>query len=164
MSTRIRIVNCNVSRMTQTSKRRWRYTRNQNFQSPKSPNFIEQSMASADVFSTLERIQLSSPKFTMLCASMARASKINLEECVLLTSTVARRKVSHRDTITTIVKDGFSSTIKSGLVVHFDGKKLKDTTNEDKKFRNKLVERIAVVVAGIDTEKIVTVAKAENGK
>lgn len=130
----------------------------------KSPNFIEQSMASADVFSTLERIQLSSPKFTMLCASMARASQINLEECVLSASTVARRKVSHRNTITTIVKDEFSSTIKSGLVVHWDGKKLKDTTNEDKKFRNKLVERIAVVVAGIDIEKIVTVAKAENGK
>lgn len=127
-------------------------------------NFVDKIMKSPDVFSTLDRIQLSSPKFTMLCASMARASDINLDECVISTSTVARRRATHRGLITTIIKDEFSSTVKSGLVVHWDGKKLKDSTNVDKNFRNKLVERIAVVVTGIETEKIVTVARAENGK
>ncbi|KAJ6647989.1 hypothetical protein Bhyg_03214, partial [Pseudolycoriella hygida] len=48
--------------------------------------------------------------------------------------------------------------------MHWDGKKLKDKTNEDKKLRNTLVDRTAVVLSGIDTEKIVTVARAENGK
>lgn len=128
-----------------------------------TPNFVENVMKSPDVFSTLDRIQLSSPKFTMLCASMAQANDINLNDCVLSSSTVARRRIAHRETITTIVKDKFPSTVKSGLVVHWDGKKLKDKTNEDKHFRNKLVERIAVVVEGMDAEKIVTIAKAENG-
>lgn len=130
----------------------------------KPSNFVEKVMKSPDVYSTLDRIQLSSPKFTMLCASMARANDINLNDCVLSTSTVARRRAAQRELITTIIKDEFSSTVKSGLVVHWDGKKLKDTTNKDKHLRSKLVERIAVVVEGNDTEKIVTIAKAENGK
>lgn len=129
----------------------------------KASNFVENSMKSADVFSTLDRIGLSNTKFTMLCASMARASDINLEDCVLSSDTVRRRRIVNRGNITTIIKDEFSSTNKSALVVHWDGKKLKDTTNEDKKFRNKLVERLAVVVEGVDKEKIITIAKAENG-
>lgn len=127
-------------------------------------NFVNIAMKSADVFSTLDRIQLSSPKFTMLCASMARVNEVNLDDCVMSSSTVQRRRETKREAIASIIKDEFSSTVTSGLVVHWDGKKLKDTTNENKNFRSKLVERIAVVVSGIDTQKIVTVARAENGK
>lgn len=130
----------------------------------KQPNFVDKAMHSVDVYSTLDRIQLSSPKFTMLCSSMARAAEVNINECVISTSTVARRRVVHRETIAKTVKDEFLSTVQSGLVVHWDVKKLKDTTNEDKSCRQRLIERISIVVAGLDTEKIVTVAKSENGK
>lgn len=52
---------------------------------------------------------------------------------------------------------------KSNLVLHWDGKKLEDTTNDNLALRVKKVERLAVVVSGINGQKIVTIAKTENG-
>ncbi len=62
----------------------------------KQPNFVDKSLNSSCVFSTLERIQLSSSKFTMLCASMARAAEVEINECVISTSTVARRRIKSK--------------------------------------------------------------------
>lgn len=62
------------------------------------------------------------------------------------------------------MKNEFLASIKSGLVVHFDGKRLKDTTNEEKDERNRKVDRIAIVVSGLNIQKILAIAKTDDGK
>lgn len=113
--------------------------------------------------SVLDRTGISAPKFTLLCAAMAGAVGENIMESTLSTSTCYRRRKIHRDMIVTIIKDDFISSSKSNLVLHWDGKKLQDTTNDDIALSKKKVERLAVVVSGIEVQKIITIAKTEDG-
>lgn len=79
------------------------------------------------------------------------------------TSTLYRRRTAHRESIKENVKKEFLASIRSGLVVHFDGKRLKDTTNEANDERNGKVDRIAIVVTGLNIQKILAIAKTDDG-
>lgn len=129
----------------------------------KLPGVIQKIIDSPDVSSALDRTNISAPKFTILCAAIAGAVGENLNECVLSTSTCYRRRQIHRDQIVTIIKDDFMSSSKPPLVLHWDGKKLRDTTNDNLALRKKKVERLAVVVSGVDVQKIITIAKIKDG-
>lgn len=124
---------------------------------------IQKIIDSPDVSSVLDRTGISTPKFTLLCAAIAGAIGENVNECTLSTSTCYRRRKVHRDRIVTTIKDEYISSSKANLVLHWDGKKLQDKTNEDIALRKKKVERLAVVVSGIDGQKIITIAKTEDG-
>lgn len=115
------------------------------------------------MYSALDRTFTSTSKFTILCAAIAVAVDENLNDRVLSESTVDRRRIFYRDRIVTVIKNEFLSTVKSPLVIHWDGKKLKDTTNDDLALRNKKVERMAVVASGLRVEKIITIAKTSDG-
>lgn len=129
----------------------------------KPTSVIEKIINSPDVSSVLDRTNISTPKFTLLCAAIAGAVNENLNECTLSTSTIYRRRQIHRDRIVTTIKDDFISSAKSNLVLHWDGKKLLDSTNDDLALRKKRVERLAVVVSGVDCQKIITIAKTKDG-
>lgn len=127
------------------------------------PGVIQKIINSPDVSSVLDRIGLSPPKFMLLCTAIAGEIGEDLNSCVLSTSTCYRRRKSHRNEIVTTIKDEFISTLTSNLVVHWDGKKLPDSTNDDIALRKKKVERLAIVVTGVDVMKIITIAKCEDG-
>lgn len=129
----------------------------------KEPGVIHKIINSPDVSSTLDRTGISAPQFTMLCAAIAGAVNEDLSQCTLSTSTCYRRRKYHRSQIVSIIKDNFISTLTSNLVLHWDGKKLLDSTNDDITLRSKKVERLAVVVSGADIQKIITIAKTKDG-
>lgn len=128
-----------------------------------SDDVIYKIINSPDVSSALDRTNTSNGSFVIILAAIARALEVDLTECVFSTSTLLRRRADHREVIETAVKTEFLASIKSGLVVHWDGKRLKDTTSDENDRRNKKVERIAIVVTGLDTQKIIAIAKTDDG-
>lgn len=129
----------------------------------KTDDAICKIINSPDVSSALDRTNTSTSSFVIILAAIARALEVDLTECVFSTSTLLRRRSDHRELIKEAVKDEFLASIKSGLVVHWDGKRLKDNTNEQHDERNKKVERIAIVVTGLDTQKILAIARSDDG-
>lgn len=118
---------------------------------------------SKDVASALDRTNTPTGSFVIILAAIARALDVDLTECVFSASTLLRRRTAHRECIKAEVKTEFLASIKSGLVVHFDGKRLKDTTNDEKDERNGKVDRIAIVVTGFNIQKILAIAKTDDG-
>ena len=89
---------------------------------------------SPDVASTLDRINLSDRKFVLLAAAIAKANDDDLSTAPLSHSTVHHKRSSHRSAIASDVRQKFMLTEKAALVVHWDGKITKDSTNcEDPK-------------------------------
>lgn len=129
----------------------------------KTDDAICKIINSPDVSSALDRTNTSTSSFVIILAAISRALEVDLTECVFSTSTLLRRRSDHREVIKEVVKNEFLASIKSGLVVHWDGKRLKDTTNEEHDERNRKVERIAIVVTGLDTQKILAIARSDDG-
>lgn len=114
--------------------------------------FFESDEESTD-FRNDSDFEMTLPKyqqFTMLCAAISGGVGENLDECTLSTSTCYRRKKNIRGQIATTIKGDYMSSAKSNLVLHWDGKKLPDTTNENLELRKKKVERLAIVVSGVE--------------
>lgn len=105
-------------------------------QVPKETSVIDKIINCPDVHSALDRTFYSTPKFTILCAAIAGAVGEDVNECVLSESTINRRRKVHRDQIVKIIKNEFLSTVKAPLVLHWDGKRLKDATSNDMALRN----------------------------
>ncbi len=78
---------------------------------------------SPDVTSALDRTNTSTGSFAIILAAIARVLDVDLSECVFSASTLLRRRSTHREIIKTDVKEKFLGSIKSDLVVHFDGKR-----------------------------------------
>lgn len=107
--------------------------------------------------SALDRERVST--LTLICAAIAGAIGENINGCSLSTSKIYRRRSVHRDRIATLIKYDFTSSVKSNLVLPWEGKKLLDTTNESIELRNKNGERLAIVVSGSEWKKILTITK-----
>lgn len=126
-------------------------------------DIIYKIINSPDVSSALDRTNTPTGSFVIILAAIARALDVDLTECVFSASTLLRRRNDHREVIKVDVKNEFLASIKSGLVVHFEGKRLKDTTNDDKNERNRKVDRIAIAVTGLSIQKILAIAKTDDG-
>lgn len=127
----------------------------------KKPKLLEKMLNSPDVSSTLDRINISDRKFVLLAAAIVKANDEDLGSAPLSHSTVHRKRSAHRSTIATNVKQEFLSSEKSAFIVHWDGKIMKNTTNqEDPK---SMVDRLAVSVTGHETEKILGMVKIPAG-
>jgi len=55
------------------------------------------------------------------------------------------------------IREEFQSSEKPPLVVHWDGKRMKDSTNMEDRRSN--TDRLAVVVSGRDVEKVLGIIK-----
>ena len=127
----------------------------------KKPRIVPDMLSSPDVSSVLDRINLSDRKFTVLAAAIAKASGEDLGSTVLSRSTVRRKRVHHRSVIESQVRKEFQTGEKPPLLVHWDGKVMKDSTNlEDQRSST---DRLAVVVSGRDVEKILGIMKMPSG-
>jgi hypothetical protein len=127
----------------------------------KTPRLLEKILSSPDVASTLDRINLSDRKFVFLAAAIAKANDEDLSTAPLSHSTVHRKRSSHQSAIASDIRQEFMLTEKAALVVHWDGKIMKDTTHhEDPK---STADRLAVSVTGVEIEKILGILKLTSG-
>jgi hypothetical protein len=131
----------------------------------KKPRFLQDMLSSPDVTSALDRINLSDQKFTILTAAVAKASGLDsapldsahLDSAPLSRSTVYCKRKRRRSTIDQDVRQDFLSLENMPLVVHWDGKSMKDSTTLENPAAN--IERLAIGVTGSDLEKILGIAK-----
>lgn len=127
----------------------------------KKPRVVEEMLSSPDVSSTLDRINLSDQKFTLLAAAIARANGQDLQSTPLSTSTVRRKRIAHRSSTDSRIRQEFLTNEKPALVVHWDGKMMRDSTNPENPKCN--VDRIAVGVTGLNIEKVLGIVKIPTG-
>src|SRR6218665_1766900 len=127
----------------------------------KKPRVLEDILSSPDFSSVLDRISLSAQKFTILAASIANASGQDLLSVPLSRSTVRRKRIEHRSSTENRIRQEFMSSEKPPLVVHWDGKIMRNTTNlVDPKSS---VHRIAVSVTGPHLDKTLEIVKISTG-
>lgn len=96
-------------------------------------------------------MNVSDSKAVHILAAKVKASVENLENVSLSASTLRRRRLAHRS------DDTSTFTIDGPLVLHFDGKILPALLGSQKE------ERIAVVVTGDGSEKLLSVPKVDGG-
>ena len=121
-------------------------------------------LSSSDVSSALDRLDLSDRKFTFLAAAIAKASGQELTEVSLSRSTVRRKRLHNRSNIDNNIRERFEALEKSHLLVHWDGKVMKDTTASDEPLvPHSTTERLAVVVTRCNVEKILGLVKIPSG-
>ncbi|KAK0057480.1 hypothetical protein Bpfe_012998 [Biomphalaria pfeifferi] len=84
---------------------------------PKKPRILQTMLNSSDVSSTLDRINLSDRKFTVLAAAIARANGEDVGTGSLSRSTVHRKRSLHRSMIETDVREEFRTRSKSVAVI-----------------------------------------------
>ena len=129
----------------------------------KKLRLVENMLSSADVASTLDRINLSDQKFAMLAAAIAKANGQDIENVSLSRSTIRRKRNIHRSNIDNHVRNTFSSVQKVPLVVHWDSKIMKNTTLSTSSSSTSSTDRLAVVVTGQAIEKILGIVKIPSG-
>ena len=122
---------------------------------------LQNMLQSPDVLSALDPINLLDTKFTILAAAIAKADGQDLDEGSLSRSTVYRKRSHHCSSIAQSVKTEFSATEKSPLVVHWDGKLMKDQTNKSDPEAN--IDGFPVGVTGYGVDKVLGVAKLSSG-
>ncbi|KAK0054278.1 hypothetical protein Bpfe_016342 [Biomphalaria pfeifferi] len=127
----------------------------------KKPRILQDMLSSSDVASALDRINLSDRNFTILAAAIAQASGQSLDDAALSRSTVHRKRLTHRSVIESHVREQFLARDKTPLLVHWGSKIMKDTTNNTDSHSN--TDRVAVVVTGCNTEKILGITKIASG-
>lgn len=102
-------------------------------------NMVEKLLASEKVNSTLDRINLSDRKWTILSAAIAKANNEEISKSVLSSATIRRRRQAYRAQATLNIQNQFASTDKPPLIVHWDGKKMKDATGTSEIARKKFI-------------------------
>ena len=127
----------------------------------KKPTVVETIINNPEIASILDRTGISTPQFTLLCGAISNV--VGENESVLSTATIRRKRAKHRNMISNSIKNKFLTSITSALVVHWDGKYLKDETNVNKACRNSNIERISIMVSGLNIDKIISIPKIENG-
>jgi len=125
------------------------------------PTFLQEVLSSPDVSSVIDRVNLSDRKFTLIAAAIAKASGQDLDSSALSRSTVRRKRTQHRLTIDSCIREEFQSLQKPPLLVHWDGKLMKDSTNVEDLRSN--VDRLAVIVTGHNVDKILGIVKIPSG-
>ena len=120
-------------------------------------------MRSSNVASALDRINVSDTKLTILAAAITKANGQDLDDGPQSRSTVSRRRSAHRSEIDKIVREECDSNERSQMIVHWDGKLMRDRTyKEDQKCN---IDRLAVDVTGHEVNnKILGIAKMQSDR
>ncbi|KAJ6647038.1 hypothetical protein Bhyg_02256, partial [Pseudolycoriella hygida] len=117
------------------------------------PGLLQKILNSADVTSAVDRAKLSTPKFTMIAAAIARACDEDINHSTISCSSVSRKRSRNRQSIVSNIREDFKLSMESTpwLIVHWDGKKMgnyNDAEDFDETEEDEKVDRIATVVIG----------------
>jgi hypothetical protein len=132
------------------------------YQTPAAPSdVLTKILNSPDVVSTLDRVNLSDRDFVYLAAAFAKANNVDIAATTFSASTVARRRKLLRKNLSEQSQKEFMEKDKNCLVIHWDGKLMENTTKTTGE-KNR-IDRIAVVVTGAETSKLLAVPKTDSG-
>lgn len=116
---------------------------------------------SPDVLSALDRTSIINNEFLFVAAAIGKECGEDLRKCTLSASSLHRRRNENRARVAKTVREEFTSGTNGGLVVHWDGKKMADTTDPNRELSKQKADRCAVVVSGVGKQK--TLPKLEDG-
>ena len=116
----------------------------------KAQRFVTNSVAAA-----LDRTQVTDREAPHLLAATAQALGHNIMELSLSRSSIRRVRRQYRTECTAAIKLQFAPS--TPLIVHWDGKLLPDITGKEK------VDRLPVIVSGVDLEQLLSVPKIPSG-
>lgn len=122
---------------------------------PSTTKKARKSIISPELAATMDRAKLSDRKATFMLAATARSLGNDIRDFTINRSSVRRARRSLRQDISTHLKDKFDP--RTPLTVHWDGKLLQDLTGKE------LVDRLPVLVTGIDTNQLLGVPKLVSG-
>ena len=103
----------------------------------------------------LDRTKVTDREAPHLLAATADALGHDIQELPLSRSSIRRARMQYREEFATDLRSKF--TPSSALVVHWDGKLLPDITGKQK------VDRLPVIVSGVETEQLLGVPKITSG-
>ena len=109
-----------------------------------------------EVVGALDRVNLPDRGAMFVVVSVAKALGHPLDDMALSRSTIRRSRMAIRKEVAEADKDNFS--VEFPLLLHWDGKLLLDIAGGQE-----TVDRIAVLVTGNGTEKLLAVPKIEKG-
>lgn len=109
----------------------------------------------SEMTAALDRSKVSDRKVMMIVTETAKSLGHEVNELALNRETIRRSRQKHRKKMTEKIKEKFSADVP--LVVHWDGKLLKDITGNDH------VDRLPVIVTGEGISKLLNVAKLSSG-
>lgn len=92
-------------------------------------DFFNEIVCSPEVASALDRTNTTNNEYMYIAGALATAGKLNLRKCKFSSSTSRRRRINQRSVKYDRIKKQFSTKAPYVLIVHFDGKKMLDTTN-----------------------------------
>lgn len=113
------------------------------------------NIVSPELAATLDRTKLSDRKATFVLAATARSLGNDIQDLTINRSSIRRARLSLRQDISKRLKDNFDP--KTPLTVHWDGKLLQDLTGKE------LVDRLPVLVSGLNTYQLLGVPKLVSG-
>lgn len=113
-------------------------------------------LLNADVVTTMDRVNLSGRNAMFVIGSVAKALGTQAEDISLSHSTIHRMRKKVREVVVESDKASFSP--QNPLVLHWDSKLLPSITGGVEK-----VDRVAVLVTGGGTEKLLAVPKIKRG-
>lgn len=114
-----------------------------------------QSIITPELAATMDRTKLSDRKATFMLAATARSLGNDIQDFSINRSSIRRARLNLRQDISKHSKDKFDP--KTPLTVHWDGKLLQDLTGKE------LVDRLPVLVSGVDTNQLLGVPKLAAG-
>jgi len=124
-------------------------------------NLIDVILRSRDVISMADRINLSDRKLLMLVAAIARATGENIDDSTFSRGSLQKLRNNYRSELACAIEDDFRTRERVPLTVHWDGKIINDFgTDENTCLKS---ERHAVVVTGLNVEKILGIPPIESG-
>lgn len=89
----------------------------------------------------------------------AISSAIQEENSTFSTSTITRRRKINREQIASCVRNQFDNNDCPFFFVHWDSKIMSNTTNDNSSILSLKIDRLSIIVSGINTEKLLTVSK-----
>lgn len=121
-------------------------------------NIGPSGILSKEVTSALDRCNTSDRNaYFTLCAT-AKSMGHNIAKLPLSRSSIRRYRIGNREDIAQNIKSDFRPTVP--LVVHWDGKLMKDTTAAGASSK---VDRLPVIVTGYEVDKLLAIPKLVNG-
>ncbi|CAH0563126.1 unnamed protein product [Brassicogethes aeneus] len=118
---------------------------------PRSSTSQKLNIMTPQLTSALDRTNVSARDATIILAASAESFGIPLENVNLCPSTVYRHRIKNRKSLGDSLKNNFKAP--NTLTLHWDGKLLPEMTGSTK------VERLPVIITGLDCEQLLGVPK-----
>ena len=123
---------------------------------PKAKRMRKKNIVTTEVAAALDRVKLPDRGAMFVVSAVAQAIGVELEDVALSRNTIQSARATTRQSVSAVQKAAFMCG--NPLLLHWDGKLLPDITGS-----KELVDRVAILVTGGQTEQLLAVPKIGRG-